>query len=178
MATPKTIATKNPFALIQKVPSKWVGLKGTQPNGFLIFDTTNNGLRAGWINLHNTYFKRGRDTLKEIIPIYAPDSVLPSGKNNYINYISSRYKIAPTKRIVSSQDIFNLGKGITEFEAGKPWISDAELMKAYNEARKSVALPELKSGPQMAGGIFTALLAASGLFYLYKNKWKFPKISN
>jgi len=69
MATPKTIATKNPFALIQKVPSKWVGLKGTQPNGFLIFDTTNNGLRAGWINLHNTYFKRGRDTLKEIIPV-------------------------------------------------------------------------------------------------------------
>lgn len=165
--------------MIQKVPSKWVGLKTPEPGGFLVFDSKINGLRAGWINLHNTYFKRGRNTLNAIIPVYAPDSVLKSGGNNYIKYISGKYKIPATKKITSSQDIFNLGKGITEFEAGKPWISDKELIDSYNLARKSVALPELKAKPVKAGGIITAALALSGLIFLAKkNKWKLPKISN
>ena len=140
----RPISSNNPFALIQPKgrASDWVGLKGQLDNGFLVFDTAINGARAGFINLYNTYLKRGVNTTDKIIPVYAPDSIKPSG-NAYINFLNTKYKLAPAQKLTTASDIFTLGKGITHFEAGSAWLSDADLKKAYNLARAKVPLPAI-----------------------------------
>jgi hypothetical protein len=52
------IPYNNPMAIIQARPDQWVGLIGSD-NGKLKFNAMSNGLRAGIINLHNAYFKKG-----------------------------------------------------------------------------------------------------------------------
>lgn len=140
----RPITANNPFALIQAKgkADAWQGLKGQLDNGFLVFDNPVNGARAGFINLYNTYLKRGINTTNAIIPIYAPDSITPSGKNNYINFIKTQYKIEPNKPITTYADIINLARGIIHFEAGKSWLSDSDIKLAYNQARQKVNLPE------------------------------------
>jgi murein DD-endopeptidase MepM/ murein hydrolase activator NlpD len=141
----RPVTTNNPFALIQKkgAADAWQGLTGQLDNGFLVFDTPINGARAGFINLYNTYLKRGINTTSSIIPIYAPDSIEPNGKNRYVSFLTTQYKIEASKPITTSSQILNLARGITHFEAGKSWLSDSDLKKAYNLARQKVKLPEL-----------------------------------
>lgn len=142
MAT-RPIATNNPFALIQTKPDAWLGLKGKLSNGFLVFDTPANGARAGFINLYNTYLKRGINTIQQIIPLYAPDSVQANGQNNYINFLRDTYNIPVDKKITSGDDILRLAKGIVHFEAGKLWLTDTDLRSWYNVARQKVDLPSI-----------------------------------
>lgn len=127
---PKTIRYNNPGALIQRSPDKWIGLTGSV-NGFLVFDSVHNGLRAAVINLRNTYFAKGLNTPAKIIPKYAPDSVLPNGDNNYIKFFS-RYGIGPNT-IIDRDNIVPFIQGLTHFEAGKKWIGEAEICKVLNQ---------------------------------------------
>jgi len=67
--------------------------------------------------------------------------------------------------------------------AGKLTNLESDTTGGYNSAITAMnsyynGLKELAGKSRAGGGILTALLAASGLFYLYKNKWKLPKISN
>lgn len=64
------VRNKNPFNL-RKTSAKWIGLIGEDDKGFCIFDTMENGVRAGSINLRNGYFKKGL-SIKEIVARYAP----------------------------------------------------------------------------------------------------------
>ena len=143
----RPITSNNPFALIQTKgkADAWQGLKGQLDNGFLVFDTPANGVRAGFISLYNTYLKRGVNTLNKIIPVYAPDSIpTTGGKNNYINFLVTKYKIPADKPILTASEIINLAAGISHFEAGKAWLSDFDLKKGYVDAAKKVNLPPLK----------------------------------
>lgn len=125
----KTQRYNNPLALIQKKPDKWVGLTGSI-NGFLSFDTVENGIRAGIINLHNTYFKRGLLTPEQIIPIYAPDSITNNG-NNYIKFFG-KYGINPNT-VINDNNIVNFILGICEFEAGYQFVHRTQV---ENELKK------------------------------------------
>jgi hypothetical protein len=145
-ASTLTIQNNNPFALIQKTPDKWQGLVNKLPSGFLIFDGPTNGARAGWINLYNTYLKRGLNTPNQIFPIYAPDS---GGKNSaYVNFVAKRLGITPDTPITTPKQIWELGRAIVHFEAGRAWLPDATLLEGYRAAQKRVALPALEIVPE------------------------------
>lgn len=142
MSTPLTIATNNPFALIQKPADAWVGLTGSKPNGFLIFDTATNGARAGWINLYNAYLSKGINTPNTIIPIYAPDGGGRDGA--YSKFIAQRLNITTDTPIITAKQIWELGRAIIRFESGvENSIPDAQLLEGYKLAQQRVKLPDL-----------------------------------
>ena len=133
----RTIRSNNPFALIQIKPDNWQGLIGADPDGFLKFKEVKWGVRAGYINLVNTYINRGLNTLAKIFPLYAPDSV----GNNSKAYIDSIVKITgiDPNRTLLADDVYVLGRAIEQIEAGKKWV-DAE---EWDEGFK-LAAPRLK----------------------------------
>lgn len=157
----KTQQTNNPFALIQTYggASRWKGLAGQRADGFLVFDTPRNGIRAGFINLVNTYFKRDRNTIASIIPVYAPDSVKPDGSNPYISFIEKQLKINRNQKIdykTQPDLLFNLGLAIVQFEAGKQWVSKQDFTNGYNDAMEYL---ELSRKVEKAGmGIMAVVL--------------------
>lgn len=142
MSTPLTIATNNPFALIQKPADAWLGLTGSKPNGFLIFDTATNGARAGWINLYNAYLSKGINTPNTIIPIYAPDG---GGKDGaYAKFIAQRLNITTDTPIITAKQIWELGRAIIRFESGvENSVPDAQILEGYKLAQQRVKLPDL-----------------------------------
>ena len=151
MSTPLTVATNNPFALIQKPADAWQGLTGSKANGFLIFDTAVNGSRAGWINLYNAYLKLGINTPNTIIPKYAPDGGGRDGA--YAKFIAQRLNITTDTAITTPKQIWELGRAIVYFEAGKDWLPDAQLYQGYQLAKQRVNLPDLsKPSPVVPGG--------------------------
>jgi hypothetical protein len=143
MATKPTIA-KNPFSLIQRNPQKWNGLV-KNVNGFLYFDSFRNGIRAGYINLYNTYLKAGYNTLATIFPKYAPAS---AGNNpiNYMNTVANEIGIGINEPLKTGEQIFNLGLAISRVESGSNFggtlIND--WYNGYNDATQSTLLPPLK----------------------------------
>lgn len=168
----RPITSNNPFALIQSKgkADAWQGLKGQLDNGFLVFDTPANGLRAGFISLYNTYLKRGVNTINKIIPVYAPDSIpKQGGKNNYINFLVTQYKIPADKPIVTASDILNLAKGISHFEAGKNWLSDNDLKKGYIEASKKVNLPTLN---ERLPTLFDSPIKSVGVAFFFNSTFR------
>ena len=135
MATPRTIRFNNPFALIQTAPDKWQGLVPGS-TGFLQFDSVENGARAGMITLINTYLRRGRDTIGKIIPVYAPE---PEAQKieNYIAFLENKTGMHRDDQIKNVDQFLKLAKNITWFEAGKDWIPESTIKKAYNQAIES-----------------------------------------
>jgi hypothetical protein len=182
MATTLPIANNNPFALIQVTPDNWQGLTGKLSNGFLTFDTAVNGARAGWINLYNTYLGKGINTPNTIIPKYAPDGGGVNGA--YAKFIAGRLNITPDTAITTPKQIWELGKAITFFEAGRDWLPDAQLLEGYKQAQQKVKLPDLTRLSPITPGKDTdsekkkkliyltiaTLAAISGLLLWKKNK--------
>lgn len=74
--------TKNPFN-IRPSADKWLGMVGYNQSNFVVFDTLENGLRAGLKNL-NTQIKKGR-TIRTLISEYAPPS--ENDTKTYINNV-------------------------------------------------------------------------------------------
>lgn len=132
MPNPKTIEYKNPFALIQAKPSPWKGYVRSVGN-FLVFDSVENGARAGMINLINTYLKRGRNTIATIIPVYAPEPD-KSKIENYIAFLEAKTGMNRNQVIDTREEFLSLARYITWFEAGRDWITMEQLNKAYNAA--------------------------------------------
>jgi hypothetical protein len=158
----KTIETNNPFALIQPYgkASPWNGLKGQRENGFLVFDTVENGLRAGFINLYNTYLKRGRNTIASIIPVYAPD-----GGEPYIKFLE-RYTGFNRNKVIQSQgEVLKLAQGIVHFEAGKNWISPAKIASAQVVALEYLGLESKVKKAAIGGGFVIVGIVA---YFAYK----------
>jgi len=65
--------------------SQWQGMKGVDPQGFVIFDSPENGVRAAGINLANQQKLHGLNTLSDVIAKYAPQA----DNNNTQAYIQS-----------------------------------------------------------------------------------------
>lgn len=131
----------NPFALIQAVPSKWRGLVGKLPSGFLVFDTPVNGARAGIINLFNTYLFKGRDTIEKIIPIYAPAGHGSNSPKDYINGLVKITGLHSSEKITTKEQIESLCRGIVQFEEGKFWLSEKDFQNAFKLAADHVKFP-------------------------------------
>lgn len=104
--------------------------KESGPNGrFAVFNSMTEGVSALYKQIQ-LYFKRGTDTISEIVNKYAP----ASDNNNVMAYINSLVKSTGkgAHESLSSADmstIFNLLKGIINHENGKGYVSDDEIMR-------------------------------------------------
>jgi len=122
----------NPFALIQAKPDKWQGLS---PNtgSFLEFTEPKWGVRAGYINLVNTYIGKGLNTIEKIFPVYAPFS---DGNNplKYIEFVEKFTKIKRNETIEDTNQVYIIGRAIERVEAGKAWVSPADWDEGFKMA--------------------------------------------
>lgn len=117
MAYAWAIPYNNPLAIIQRPADKWKGLVGSD-NGKLKFDTMENGVRAGVINLYNGYFKRGNNTLIGIFERYAPKS---DGNDplNYANIVAKKIGVTIDKKLNFVEHAAPLARAIIQVESGK-----------------------------------------------------------
>lgn len=126
----------NPFALLQKIPSNWVGLAGKDDDGLLKFDTPMNGVRAGFINLYNRYFKQGLFTINQIAPVYTG---LPPGKwEAYAQGLSSISGIPRDRGLIGdleSTELKKLARAIERMEAGYQWVSNTDFENGFQLAK-------------------------------------------
>ena len=166
MSTPRTIRLKNPFALIQAKPSPWKGYVRSEGN-FLEFDSVENGARAGMINLINTYLLRGRDTIGEIIPVYAPEPEVQKIEN-YMAFLENKTGMKRDEPIKTAEQFLRLAKAITWFEAGKDWIPESTIKKAYNQAIESTGFSSFGKISVASFRLGIVLLMGGISYALYK----------
>ncbi len=69
--TARGLRNNNPGNLRHSAAFKWRGEVDRDPQGFCIFDTAHNGLRACAVDVHSKW-KRGLNTVRKIIAVYAP----------------------------------------------------------------------------------------------------------
>ncbi len=164
----------NPFAIMQQKPSKWKGLLGKRPNGFLIFDNSVNGVRAGFINLVNTYLNKGLNTINKIFPVYAPSGHGANDPQSYIKNVSKLSGIAPDTVISTPEQLYKIGKAIIQVEEGIykdnqtiiGWVSKKDFDSGFAEAMKN---KQLKTVAIVGGSslVLVALIIAG--IYLTSN---------
>lgn len=134
----KPIRNKNPFAIIQKTPDNWKGLKGIDSDGFLIFDTDRNGARAGFINLWNGYLQRGINTIPKILEKYAPYGHGGNDPKLYANHI---YSITGYNEntVIDYLKLYNLGRAITKVERGEE-LNKTDLLNGFIDFSKKIGI--------------------------------------
>lgn len=97
VGAPVSIRNNNPGALRDDGRSKWRGMTGSK-DGFLQFDTPENGRRAQVINIMNQQRLHGINTVQDLVTKYAPSS-----DNNdpvaYANTVASAIGVAPGDKV-------------------------------------------------------------------------------
>ena len=97
-------------------------------DGFLAtFDTIENGIRAGAIDLLAYYLQDGCDTIQKIITRYAPSGDNPTA--NYILFVASHCGVDPGAEIDVTDNTFLQGlcRAIICFEQGSDCVTDSQL---------------------------------------------------
>lgn len=92
------------------------------------------GVRALMLNL-KSYFKNGKDTVREIISTWAPASENKEGTEAYIKFVSKELKVNDsTKLAMTEKTLTALAKAIAKFEngVGTDWVDDSVAKKAYS----------------------------------------------
>ena len=84
----------NPGNLVASPLFNWQGQTGQDSNGFCIFDTPENGIRALSITLQNYYNFHNLDTVQDIITRYAPPSANPTAA--YIANVAAAMGVDPS----------------------------------------------------------------------------------
>lgn len=155
--------SNNPFSLIQTKPSAWQGLVPGS-TGFLKFTAVKYGVRAGFINLVNTYLNKGLNTIAKIFPVYAPSR---DPRNNPAAYVANVEKITgiPRDQVISTSDqIYKLGKAIIQVEEGKFWVPQADFDEGFKLAMDNRHIVQVAK----AGGIGVgAILVGVGIWYFF-----------
>jgi hypothetical protein len=118
----------NPFNLRNSPKYKWKGQIGVDDKEFCVFDTLENGVRAGVRNLQNGYFSKGL-TIRQILEKYAP-----SFENDTENYIRHVIKYNPdfSEDFIPITDEHKLSgcRGIVRMDVGYDAVGD-EMIKRY-----------------------------------------------
>jgi hypothetical protein len=138
-----TSRDNNPFNIISTTDSQnFRGVTGTKiatnsGKSFLVFDTLENGVRAGLINLSKYFTVRRLLTVKDIIDVYA------GGSEGYIDFVVSELQIYWKKSTTSTTKLPDfkgktetnenaikmfrtLAKAILKFEGGRNALSTAD----------------------------------------------------
>lgn len=113
---PRGIRNNNPLNLRWYSVNAWVGLQGQDEDGYCVFDTPENGIRAA-AKVLNSYAARGVVTISDIVRTWAP-----AADNNpeeaYVNYVASAMNKTPDYQ-VGRGDYVALLSAMIYFENGK-----------------------------------------------------------
>lgn len=109
---PRAIRNKNLGNL--RTGSSWFGLEGWDAQGFVRFNTFQNGIRA-CVKLMQTYRSRGLDTIRKILQSYAPE--IENNTKGYIVAVSSKTDI-DYDEVLSQDDYIKVLIAIFEVECG------------------------------------------------------------
>lgn len=114
----------NPLNIKYDPVNQWVGQRGFDSRGFVVFENDLYSLRAGF-KLLKTYASKGVVTLEQIIERYAPPFKIVNGvkvpendTKNYINFVIKRLGIMPSQPVPESrwpeliQAIAKMEKGV------------------------------------------------------------------
>ena len=111
------------------------------PNGrFAVFGTMQEGV-AALVRQIGLYVKRGRNTIRKILEVYAPP-----GENNtgaYIAAVSKALGIGPDEALdtENAQQVMGLVRAIVNHENGKGFVSDADIAGGYRLAKGGGGTP-------------------------------------
>lgn len=111
---PRGIRNKNPGNL--RPGSPWVGALGDDGDGYLIFDTPENGIRALAKNLLTYYRRHGLDTVAGIINRWAPPSENNTG--SYVRAVAAALGVPPDAKINVPAQLEPLTVAIIRHENG------------------------------------------------------------
>jgi hypothetical protein len=146
--------TNNNVGNIRFVPSiKWQGQVGNK-NGFAVFDTVSNGVRA-MVKQLNTYKSRGLNTIQEIITTYAPPN-----ENDTTEYIATVSKITkiPATKILTPEDYKAVITAMIKVEKGYyPDVSTKPLIDKF--VNEIIASAESAKDTGLTIGVVAALAA-------------------
>lgn len=132
--SPRTKRTNNPFALKGK-PKVWKGQTGVADDGFLTFQSASFGVRAGFINLYQTYIFKGFNTIEKIFdsnrvfPVYGD----PGKGELYVKLVSDFSGIPKDKKL-THLEIKEVGRAIERVEGRHQWVSDVDFDNGYEMA--------------------------------------------
>jgi hypothetical protein len=98
VAAPRAVRNNNPGNLRWDGKSQWQGMTGVDQDGFVKFDSPDNGQRALSINLGNQASLHGLNTVRGIISKYAPST---DGNNTgaYIDTVAKQLGVDPDAQI-------------------------------------------------------------------------------
>lgn len=121
MNKPRGIRNNNPLNIRWNGSTNWRGMTGADNNGFVVFDTPENGIRAA-TRILKSYANRGIFTLESIISAWAP-----STENNtkaYIQHAASELKINRFDRVNEEQYAQLIEVMIKHENGTQPYSSD------------------------------------------------------
>lgn len=94
------------------------------------------GVRAGFINLFQTYIWKGHDTIEKIFPLYLGGV---KDKNNdpdvYVKMVSQWTGIPSDQPLNNLEHVFLVGRAIERMEEGRQWVSDIDFMMGWKAAK-------------------------------------------
>lgn len=109
----------------------WNGKIGSD-RGFVVFDKMSNGVRALVLDLTNDFYKKGKNTVRQLISEYAPSN--ENDTNAYINDVAQKLNVDPDTRLIDlSPYIVELVKAIVYHENGQQ-IADNDIAVGIQEA--------------------------------------------
>ena len=118
---PKGIRNNNPLNIRHDDINDWVGKIGVDNDGFVIFDTPENGYRAA-AKILKTYANRGLITIEQIVSTWAPGN--ENDTESYIASISSSLGMRRNDVVYASNYVSLLG-AMTIHENGlNPYSQD------------------------------------------------------
>ena len=127
--SPFGIRNNNPFNLRFR-DIGWRGEIGNN-NGFSVFDTAENGIRAGMINIHTKMTRDGANTVRKLISILSPPNENPT--DIFIQTVANRMSVSPDQTLSFPVHITRLSQEIIRFENGQQPYSFEQLENALRE---------------------------------------------
>lgn len=126
---PIGIRNNNPLNIKYSASNSWQGQKG-ENGGFAVFTSQEYCFRAAK-RILSKYFKRGLNTLQEIIPVWAPDG--EKIVDNYIKYVSDHSHVAPNKVLFleNTETMTTVLYWMAKFECGGYPIDINRVIRGY-----------------------------------------------
>lgn len=151
-ATARGLRLNNPFNL-KRTAIKWKGKVASPDSDFECFDSVENGIRAGVIDIVGDIAKDKQDTLQKLIRSYAPP--FENDTTGYVSYVSKVMGIAADTALtqagkVDAGTIGKLASAIISREQGPAQaklIDPATLAKAVQDALASPNISKYVQNP-------------------------------
>lgn len=164
---PRGIRNHNPLNIRISDANKWQGKLPRESNtdgAFEQFGDPIMGLRAGAVLLVNHYERRDADTLRKLIPIWAPAT--ENDVDAYVNVVATRMGVHPDQRLdlTNPDTMRGLLEAMVRHENGVQPYTQAQFDAAMLRAGLELKQQPLRKAPDVQGaqvvGVGTAGVAA------------------